>query len=112
MHIAASADSALRFLQRHPTSPDAVFPALVLVDLKLSGASGLDLLRQLRADRRFACLPVVVFTTSDDPQDILASYASGANGYVVKPARFTDLVRLAEDLCRYWLNWNEGSPGC
>ena len=106
MHIQPSVDASMGFLDRCPGTPDAVFPALVLVDLKLSGGSCLDLLRLLRVDRRYACLPVVMFTTSDDPQDIRASYKNGANGYVVKPPQF-DLVRLTADLCRYWWNWNE-----
>jgi DNA-binding NarL/FixJ family response regulator len=33
-------------------------------------------------------------------------YASGANGYVVKPGTFDELVHCIDDLCRYWLKWN------
>jgi DNA-binding NarL/FixJ family response regulator len=55
---------------------------------------------------RLAHLPVIVFTTSDDPRDLAPCYANGANGYVVKPGTFDDLVRFVDDLCRYWLKWN------
>ena len=81
-------------------------PSLVLLDLQLSGQNGCDLLKRLRADARFAVIPVVVFTTSDDQTDLARCYASGANGYVVKPGTFDDLVHCTADLCRYWLTWN------
>ena len=81
-------------------------PSLILLDLHLCGQNGCDFLKRLRADVRFAAIPVVVFTTSDDQTDLATCYASGANGYVVKPGTFDDLVRFVDDLCRYWLKWN------
>jgi len=81
-------------------------PSLVLLDLQLSGQNGCDFLKRLRADPRFATIPLVVFTTSDDQTDLARCYASGANGYVVKPGTFDELVHCTADLCRYWLTWN------
>ena len=81
-------------------------PSLILLDLQLCGQNGCDFLKRLRADARFAAIPVVVFTTSDDQTDLARCYASGANGYVVKPGTFDELVRCTADLCRYWLTWN------
>lgn len=82
------------------------YPSLILLDLHLSGQNGCDFLKRLRADARFAAIPVVVFTTSDDQTDLATCYASGANGYVVKPGTFDELVHCTADLCRYWLKWN------
>ena len=81
-------------------------PSLILLDLNLRGQNGCDFLKRLRADPRFAAIPVVVFTTSDDQHDLSRCYASGANGYVVKPGTFAELVHCTADLCRYWLTWN------
>ena len=81
-------------------------PSLILLDLNLCGQNGCDLLKRLRSDDRFAALPVVIFTTSDDPADLAHSYSCGANGYVVKPGTFDELVHCTADLCRYWLTWN------
>ncbi|HEV8327584.1 MAG TPA: response regulator [Nitrospiraceae bacterium] len=81
-------------------------PSLILLDLQLRGQNGCDFLRRLRADARFAAIPVVVFTTSDDQTDLARCYASGANGYVVKPGTFDELVHCTGDICRYWLKWN------
>ena len=81
-------------------------PSLILLDLNLRGQNGCDFLKRLRADARFATIPVVVFTTSDDQHDLSRCYASSANGYVVKPGTFAELVHCTADLCRYWLTWN------
>lgn len=102
---------------QHLRETGAALPHLVLLDLKLRNANGLSLLRRLRADARLCILPVVILTSSDDPRDIAAAYATGANGYVVKPGRLEDLVALMHDLCMFWLTWNrlppqETSPAC
>ena len=81
-------------------------PSLILLDLKLGRRDGCDLLKRLRADARFAAIPVVVFTTSDDPTDLARCYASGANGYVVKPGTFEQLVQCVGDIGQYWINRN------
>ena len=81
-------------------------PSLILLDLHLHGQDGCDFLKQLRADTRFAAIPVVIFTTSDDPADLARCYASGANGYVVKPGTFEQLVQCVGDIGRYWIDRN------
>ena len=84
-------------------------PSLILLDLQLRGQNGCDFLNRLRSDPRFAAIPVVVFTTSDDQTDLARCYACGANGYVVKPGTFDELVECARDLCSFWLKWNRTS---
>lgn len=81
-------------------------PSLILLDLHLRGQNGCDVLKRLRGDVRFAGIPVVIFTTSDDPTDLAHCYASGANGYVIKPGTFDELVHCIGDICRYWLDRN------
>ena len=63
-------------------------------------------LKRMRAEPRFAAIPVVAFTTSDDGTDLSAAYANAVNGYVVKPETFEDLVLCVGDICRYWLSRN------
>ena len=95
-------EKAFQLLEQAPNAP----PSLILLDLNLCGRHGCDFLRRLRADARFVHLPVVVFTNSDVAADLSVCYGSGANGYVVKPGIYADLVQCVAALCRYWLMWN------
>ena len=96
-----NAEAAFHFLNNHSD-----LPALILLDWHLGRQRGDEFLKRLRADSRLAAIPVVVFTTSDDASDLALAYASGANGYVVKPGTFAELIQCAGDLCRYWLERN------
>lgn len=97
-------EEAFRFLEE--ASEAHSLPSLVLLDLNLCGRHGCDFLRRLRADARFAHMPVVIFTNSDAAADLSVCYGNGANGYVVKPGIYADLVQCVAALCRYWLTWN------
>jgi CheY-like chemotaxis protein len=81
-------------------------PSLILLDLKLGRRNGCDFLIRVRANAHLTAIPVVVFTTSDDQTDMASCYANGANGYVVKPGTYDELVHCTGDICRYWLKWN------
>lgn len=85
-------------------------PALVLLDLKLPRVSGLEVLRQIRADERTSRLPVVILTTSQEEQDIAQSYDLHANSYIRKPVDFTQFVQAVQQMGLYWLVLNEPPP--
>jgi CheY-like chemotaxis protein len=82
-------------------------PAVVLLDLKLPGMSGLDVLEQIRADPRTRFLPVVVLTASKEQEHVVRSYALGANSFVRKPVAFADLAEAVRTLGLYWVLLNE-----
>ena len=93
-------------LTRLSLEPHSGGPGLILLDLKLQGERGVDVLRQLKQDPRYGHIPIVVLTSSDDTLDIRACYQAGANGYVVKPDRFEDLVTLSVHLWKFWIEHN------
>lgn len=82
-------------------------PQVVLLDLKLPKIDGLEVLRRLRANDLTRRLPVVVLTSSNEQQDILASYDRGANSFVRKPVDFTQFLDAARQLGLYWLVLNQ-----
>ena len=81
-------------------------PELILLDLNLPRITGLDVLRQIRADERTRRIPVVVLTSSAEDQDILSSYDLGANSFVQKPVDFGQFVEATRQLGMYWLVLN------
>lgn len=94
-------EAALHFLKNRQG-----LPCLLLLDWHLRHQHGDIFLKQLRSQARFATIPVVIFTTSDETSDLHMAYANGANGYVVKPGTFDELVDCVRDLCRYWIDLN------
>lgn len=101
LSVEQDAEAGFHFLNNHSD-----LPALILLDWNLGKQRGDEFLKRLRADSRLAAIPVVVFTTSDDHHDLSLAYASGANGYVVKPGTFDQLIQCVGDLCRYWMDRN------
>lgn len=66
---------------------------LVLMDIVLPDANGLEVLRRLRAHPKLAKLPVIMMTGKSAAEDVLAGLAAGADGYVSKPFKMSALVK-------------------
>ncbi|MGV3557214.1 response regulator [Larkinella arboricola] len=81
----------------------APLPKLLLLDLDLSEYSGFEIIQRARSLARTRLLPIVVFSTSDNPQDISQSLALGANAYVVKPGSYQSINQMLRRLCDFWL---------
>jgi len=82
----------LKFLEKQ-TLPDLVF-----LDLNMPFKSGLECLKEIRASQKFDKLPIVVYTTSKNPEDINKCYKLGANLYVVKPYAFEDIIKSVKKI--------------
>ena len=85
----------------------SVQPQVILLDLKLPRADGLEVLRQIRANPRTSLLAVVVLTSSKEEEDLIGSYSLGANSYVRKPVNFSDFIAAVKTLGLFWLLLNE-----
>lgn len=98
-------EQALSFLYRtgqYINPDDAPRPGLILLDLNLPKTDGREVLRRVKQDERLKKIPVVVFTTSNNPRDVEVCYQYGVNGYIVKPIDFAQLRRNIEALVEYW----------
>lgn len=106
---AEALDYVFRTGQFSGRSPDA-FPVVVLLDLKLPEIDGMEVLRRIRENEQTRCLPVVIFTTSDNEQEIIQAYELGANSYVQKPGSLSALNQTIADIGRYWGGVNVPFP--
>jgi CheY-like chemotaxis protein len=77
-------------------------PTLVLLDLKMPGTSGFEVLRWIREQPHLQELKAVVMTGSNENEDIQKAYDLGADSYLVKPANFSELVRMMSSLKRFF----------
>ena len=85
-------------------------PDLILLDLHMSGVSGIEVLDRIRADPRVRLIPVVVFSGSDSHRDLVASYLGGANSFVQKPVEFADYAEVLRHVWHYWSSVNAALP--
>ena len=90
--------------QEHPAA------CLLLLDLKMPGQSGFDVLNWGRTQPATATLPVVVLTSSTQDSDIQRAYLLGANGYVIKPGKPDELLGLVKSIRDFWLMQNRSAP--
>ncbi|HEY9738421.1 MAG TPA: response regulator, partial [Trichocoleus sp.] len=80
--------------QRHP------LPQLVILDLRLPGMSGLDLLRWIRQQPQFENLPTIALTAYGN-RDLPRAYDLGISFYLLKPAEASSLAEVLEALGLY-----------
>jgi CheY-like chemotaxis protein len=85
----------------------ALTPEFVLLDVKLPKLDGLQVLERLRDDERTEFVPVILFSSSREHEDVVEGYKLGANSYVAKPANFERFSEAMRYLGWYWLNFNE-----
>ncbi len=85
-------------------------PNLILLDLKLPKVDGIEVLHQIKGDRRLKLIPVVVLTSSKEDNDVLKSYDLGVNSYIRKPVDFDQFVETVKQIGFYWLLINEKAP--
>ncbi len=85
-------------------------PAVILLDIKMPKVGGLEVLRQMKSDPALSTLPVVMLTSSREEPDLAASYALGANAYVVKPVNFQQFVDAVRQIGVFWAVVNEPPP--
>lgn len=98
-------EQALAFLYRtgkYQDPDNAPRPSLIVLDLNLPGTDGREVLRRIKQDDSLKTIPVVVFTTSNNPKDIEACYQYGVNSYMVKPINFQQLKRDIQIFVEYW----------
>jgi CheY-like chemotaxis protein len=77
-------------------------PCLILLDLNMPKKDGRAALREIKRSSALQKIPVIIYTTSNNPEDISFSYEHGANSFVSKPSSYQDLRQIAETITRYW----------
>lgn len=88
----------------------ALLPDLILLDLKMPGIDGFDVLREIKATPILKRIPVTILTSSREEGDRAMAYDTGANSYLVKPVSFEGMLKIAAMIEDYWLTINVGPP--
>lgn len=78
-------------------------PDLVLLDLAMPKMSGVEVLKWIRNENSVHKTRVLIFTSSEKPEDFHAANQIGADGYFLKPTKFDDLKKLVTRINEEWL---------
>ncbi|MDY0038976.1 MAG: response regulator [Desulforhabdus sp.] len=92
-----------RFTNRDEYPP----PGLILLDIKLPGIDGIEVLKRIKEHPVLKMIPVIMLTTSKREEDIVASYSHYANSYLTKPVGFKEFEEKVKQLDFYWVKINE-----
>jgi CheY-like chemotaxis protein len=114
IYVTRNGEEALNYLfgrDKYSNRDEFPIPGLILLDLKMPGIDGFEVLRQIKSTEKLKRIPVIILTSSKEEGDRTLSYDIGANSYLLKPVSFdgfTDVVRKIDD---YWFTLNIGAPG-
>jgi CheY-like chemotaxis protein len=116
LKIVRDGDAAIKYLRGDGPYADRdqyPLPFLLLLDLKMPGTDGFEVLEWLRDESQLKRLLVVVLTSSNLQADVDRAYELGANSYLVKPVSFDEMVHLIQRFEIYWseINRTPSSPG-
>ncbi len=105
IHVVRDGEEALEYMfcsGRYAARDINDNPRVILLDLKLPKVNGLEVLHRLKSDQRTKVIPVVVLTSSREERDIVESYESGVNSYIVKPVDAEQFNAAVQQVGLYW----------
>ena len=95
-------EAALKYLRKEGEYTEVPTPGLVLLDLKMPGVNGFEVLMVVKAETNLRKIPIIVLTSSDKEQDIDLAYRLGCNSYIVKPVGFENLLKAVIEINDFW----------
>ncbi len=104
LYVADDGLEALAFLRRFGSNAKAQRPAdLIVLDLNMPKMDGRELLAEIKKDAGLRIIPVVILTTSENEEDLIAGYGLQASSYFRKPVDFGVLRKRIQTIGDYWL---------
>lgn len=98
----SSGQEALDYLHQRGRYAEQPRPHLILLDLKMPGVSGFEVLEQAKSDDLLRRIPIIVLSSSDRPEDVASAYGLGSNSYVTKQVSITGIRSGLSEVARYW----------
>jgi len=92
----------MAFLRCEGEYSGALKPQLIMLDLSMPGKNGWEVLADVKSDNILKTITIVIFTTSQRPNDIARCLELGANSYVSKPNNLEDYGSTIEAIGNYW----------
>lgn len=95
----------LEFLHSLETAGNTLsLPKFILLDLNMPKKDGREVLREIKQHPLFRNIPVIIFSTTNNEQEMKRCYELGANSYITKPNSFESLLKTVAALRSYWIH--------
>lgn len=104
--VVRNGEEAINYLRgegKYSNREEFPLPDLILLDLKMPGFDGFDVLRWIRTQANLRALRVIVLTSSENVYDVDKAYSLGANSFLVKPSSFNNYVEVLRAMNGYWM---------
>jgi CheY-like chemotaxis protein len=92
--IIEDGEEAVSFARREGRYTTAVRPDLILLDLNLPKCNGREVLQSIQKNPELTRVPLVIFTSSDSPQDRLAAAEPNVSCYIRKPSSLEEFMKI------------------
>jgi len=106
LQIVTDGEEAIHYLSGEGKYADRAaypLPKLIVMDLKMPRLTGFEVLKWVKGDNKsLRRIPIVIVSSSDNPEDINRAYELGANAYMVKPVQLRAVEHLFESITHYW----------
>ncbi|MFC7212550.1 response regulator [Saliphagus sp. GCM10025334] len=110
LYTVADADAALDFANQRGEYADEPRPDLIVLEPKLPGRSGTDVISELKNEPSLCDIPVVVLTSSKAGEDIVKSKGLDADHFVQKPVEPEDYIGFVQEIEGFWMALIQEEP--
>jgi chemotaxis family two-component system response regulator Rcp1 len=101
LHFVYDGIQVLEFLNNEGAFTQSPVPDLIVLDLNMPRKNGHEVLEEIKGNKLWKLLPVIIFTSSQSEHDVVKSYVLNANCHITKPfdyQEFNNVVSLIEEL--------------
>jgi len=105
LHFVENGVELLDFLQDMTAHESAAkMPRFILLDLNMPKKDGREVLKEIKQNSKLKKIPVIIFSTTNNEQEMKRCYELGANSYITKPNNFESLIKTVSALRSYWMH--------
>lgn len=105
LHFVENGVEALDYLHNlTQTGQPQIMPNFILLDLNMPKKDGREVLKEIKGNPAYNNIPVIIFSTTNNEQEMRRCYELGANSYITKPNSFENLIKTVAVLRSYWIH--------
>jgi two-component system response regulator len=104
LHFVENGVELLAYLgNTHLGTESCKLPNFILLDLNMPKKDGREVLKEIKQNPAYKKIPVIIFSTTNNEQEMRRCYELGANSYITKPNSFENLIKTVAVLRSYWI---------